>query len=133
MAKIPHELKYTKTHEWAELDEDEYVTVGITYHAQHMLGDIVFIELPEVGTQLRAGEEFGVVESVKAASDLYCPITGEIVAVNDELSSNPSLINTDPYQEGWIIKIKPEDVAECDELMDSEEYSESVEAQQKSQ
>ncbi len=131
MSNIPTELKYTKTHEWVSRDEDDVITIGITDHAQHALGDIVFIELPEVGIQLHAGEEFGVIESVKAASDLYGPIAGEVVAVNANVAGTPGLINTDPYHEGWLIKIQPDDIDEWDELMDSEDYESKIEADQK--
>ncbi len=131
MSNIPTELKYTKTHEWVSRDEDDVITIGITDHAQHALGDIVFIELPEVGIQLHVGEEFGVIESVKAASDLYGPIAGEVIAVNSSVTATPGVINTDPYHEGWLIKIQPDDIDEWDELMDSEEYENKIEADQK--
>ncbi len=131
MSNIPTEFKYTKTHEWVSRDEDDVITIGITDHAQQQLGDIVFIELPEVGIQLHAGEEFGVIESVKAASDLYGPIAGEVIAVNSSIAATPGLINTDPYHEGWLIKIQPDDIDEWDELMDSDEYESKVEADQK--
>lgn len=127
MSDIPIELKYSKTHEWAHRDEDDLITIGITNHAQQLLGDVVFIEFPELGIQLHTGEEFGVIESVKAASDLYSPISGEIVAINDSLTANPAMINSDPYQEGWLIKIKPDDIAEWDDLMDAEEYADLIE------
>lgn len=106
MSNIPPELKYTKTHEWARLEDDGAVTVGITDHAQAQLGDMVFIELPLVGRVLRAGEECAVVESVKAASDVYSPAAGEITAVNEALADKPELINQDPYGEGWIFRLK---------------------------
>ncbi|MBS0287198.1 MAG: glycine cleavage system protein GcvH [Proteobacteria bacterium] len=131
MSNIPTELKYTKTHEWASKDEEDVITIGITAHAQHLLGDIVYLELPEVETQVHVGEEFGVIESVKAASDLYSPISGEVIAVNSELISSPGLINTDPYHEGWLIKIQPDDPEQFEELMDAEEYEHKIEKEQK--
>ena len=130
-SKIPSDLRYTKTHEWVSRDEDDVITIGITFHAQQLLGDIVYLELPEVETQVHVGEEFGVIESVKAASDLYCPISGEVVAVNKELTTSPGNINIDPYHEGWLIKIQPDDPEEYEELMDAQEYEDKIEAEQK--
>ena len=101
----PAELQYTKTHEWIKIEGDEG-TVGISDYAQDSLGDVVYVELPEVGTELEAGQAFGAVESVKAASDLYLPVGGEVIAVNDELVNQPELLNGDPYGEGWIVKIR---------------------------
>ena len=118
MSNIPAELKYVASHEWLRTEADGTVTVGITEHAQELLGDIVFIELPEVGTELAADEQAGVVESVKAASDVYAPITGEIVAVNDALVSAPEIANSDPYGDGWFFKIKPANAADLDGLAD---------------
>lgn len=129
MSVIPAELKYTKTHEWAQRDDEDCIIIGITDHAQRLLGDIVYIELPEIGVQLHAGEEFGVIESVKAASDLYAPLSGEVLEINQRLTSNPALINTDAYHEGWLIKIKPNDIHDLDELMDAEEYTNKTEAE----
>lgn len=126
-SNIPTEFKYTKTHEWASKDEDDVITIGITYHAQKLLGDIVYLELPELETQVHEGEEFGVIESVKAASDLYSPINGEVIAVNKELTTSPGIINTDPYHEGWLIKIQPDDPEQYEELMDAEEYEHKIE------
>ena len=103
--EIPEKLYYTKEHEWVALDGD-VVTIGITGYAQGELGDIVFVELPEVGTKVAAEDSFGVIEAVKTVSDLFAPVTGEIVGANDELTDNPALINTSPYEEGWIVKIK---------------------------
>lgn len=123
---FPDDLKYTEDHEWV-LVEDELVTVGITDFAQDSLGDIVFVELPEIGTMLVAGKPFGVVESVKAVSDIYAPISGEVVEVNDELPDSPETINTSPYEDGWMIKIKPSDSSQLDELLDADEYAEFVE------
>lgn len=123
---FPDDLKYTEDHEWV-LVEDELVTVGITDFAQDSLGDIVFVELPEIGTMLVAGKPFGVVESVKAVSDIYAPISGEVVEVNDELPDSPETLNTSPYEDGWMIKIKPSDSSQLDELLDADEYAEFVE------
>ena len=122
MNNIPHELKYTKTHEWIRIDEEGNYTIGITDHAQSLLGDMVFIELPDVADEFEAGEECGVVESVKAASDLYCPVTGEIIAVNENLDDSPELVNNDPFVEGWLFKIRPAENCELKEVMDAAEY-----------
>lgn len=118
---FPEELKYTEEHEWA-LVEGDVVTIGITDFAQDSLGDVVFVELPEVGTILETGKPFGVVESVKAVSDVYSPVSGEVVEVNDELPDSPETINTSPYEDGWMIKIKVDDPAMVDELMDADAY-----------
>lgn len=123
---FPDDLKYTEDHEWV-LVEDELVTVGITDFAQDSLGDIVFVELPEVGTMLVAGKPFGVVESVKAVSDVYAPISGEVIEVNEELPDSPETLNTSPYEDGWMIKIKPSDASQLEELLDAEAYAEFVE------
>lgn len=124
MSEIPADLKYTSSHEWVSIDGDGIVTVGITDHAQAQLGDMVFIELPEVGTILTAKDEFGVVESVKAASDVYSPVSGEVVAVNESLEDAPEQVNSDAFGEGWMLKIKIEDDAELDDLMDADAYEE---------
>ncbi|WP_373753221.1 glycine cleavage system protein GcvH [Neisseria weixii] len=126
MSNIPAELKYVASHEWLRTEADGTVTVGITHHAQELLGDIVFIELPEVGANLAAEEQAGVVESVKAASDVYAPIAGEIVAVNDDLPSAPETANSDPYGEGWFFKIKPANPADLDSLLTAEQYADEV-------
>ena len=126
MSNIPAELKYVSSHEWLRTEADGTVTVGITEHAQELLGDIVFIELPEVGTELAADEQAGVVESVKAASDVYAPITGEIVAVNDALVSAPEIANSDPYGDGWFFKIKPANTADWDGLLSAEQYAAEI-------
>jgi glycine cleavage system H protein len=128
MSDIPSELKYTKTHEWVRLDDDGGAVVGITDHAQQLLGDLVFVELPEIDIDITAQEEAGVVESVKAASDIYAPVNGEIMAINERLSETPELINTDPYGDGWIFKIRLSDENELDELLDAEEYQEHIES-----
>ncbi len=118
---IPAELKYTKSHEWARLEADGLVTIGITDHAQEALGDIVFLELPEAGTTVEAGDEVAVVESVKAASDIYAPIAGEIVAANEEAAGAPESVNADAYG-AWLFKIKPANVADLDTLLDAAGY-----------
>ena len=122
MSNIPAELKYVASHEWLRLEADGSVTVGITDHAQEVLGDIVFVELPEVGANLAADEQAGVVESVKAASDIYAPIAGEILEVNQELVDAPDTANTDPYGAAWFFRIKPANAADLDGLMDAAAY-----------
>ena len=122
MSQLPAELKYAASHEWARLDGD-VVTVGITDHAQDALGDLVFVELPSVGDVVSAGQEAGVVESVKAASDIYAPVSGEIIAINDALVDAPEIVNTEPYAGGWLYQIKISDAAELDELLSAEEYA----------
>ena len=126
MSNVPNELKYTKSHEWVRTESDGSITVGITDHAQELLGDMVFIELPEVEASFTSGEECAVVESVKAASDVYCPVSGEVIAVNETLVDAPETINQDPYDSGWMFKVKPEDEGEADELMDAEAYNELI-------
>ena len=122
MSNIPAELKYVASHEWLRLEADGSVTVGITGHAQELLGDIVVVELPEVGANLAADEQAGVVESVKAASDIYAPIAGEILEVNQELIDAPDTANTDPYGAAWFFRIKPANAADLDGLMDAAAY-----------
>ena len=122
MSNIPAELKYVARPEWLRLEADGSVTVGITDHAQELLGDIVFVELPEVGANLAADEQAGVVESVKAASDIYAPIAGEILEVNQELIDAPDTANTDPYGAAWFFRIKPANAADLDGLMDAAAY-----------
>ncbi|MBT8147676.1 MAG: glycine cleavage system protein GcvH [Gammaproteobacteria bacterium] len=122
MSKFPDDLKYTSSHEWVKVEEDGTVTVGISDHAQDALGDIVFVELPEQNAQVSANAEVAVVESVKAASDIYAPITGEIVAINEKLVDVPETVNSDPYDEGWFFKIKPDDENELSELLDVDAY-----------
>lgn len=128
MSKSPAELKYAATHEWARVEGD-IVTVGITNHAQDALGDLVYIELPEVGDSLKAADEAGVVESVKAASDIYAPVTGEVVEVNSALVDSPEIVNSDPYHDGWMYKIRMTDPAELDDLLSAEDYDAQVEAE----
>ncbi len=123
MSQTPSELKYASSHEWARLEEDGTVTVGITDHAQEALGDVVFVELPEVGATLAAGDEAGVVESVKAASDIYAPVGGEVLAINPALEDEPETVNSDPYNDGWFFKLAPADTAELDKLLSAEAYA----------
>ena len=123
MSDTPSELKYASSHEWARLEEDGTVTIGITDHAQEALGDVVFVELPDVGTTLAAAEEAGVVESVKAASDIYAPIAGAVIAINDKLEDEPETVNSDPYNDGWFYKLQPADSSELDALMSAEDYA----------
>jgi glycine cleavage system H protein len=127
MSTTPNELKYAASHEWARLEEDGTVTVGITDHAQTALGDVVFVELPEVGTVFSAGQEAGVVESVKAASDVYAPVSGEVIEVNAALEEAPEAINADPYGDGWFYKIRPSDPAELDGLLTADQYQDECE------
>ena len=124
MSDNPEELKYVETHEWVREDEDGSVLVGITDFAQSALGDVVYVELPEVDSEVEMGDEVAVVESVKAASDIYAPLSGRITEVNESLEGNPELVNADPYREGWFFRLKLRDVEELSSLMDSESYSE---------
>ncbi len=123
---FPEDLKYTEEHEWVQV-EDDVVTIGITDFAQEQLGDVVFVELPEVGDEVDAGKSFGVVESVKAVSDIYAPVSGDVVEVNDELPEEPETINSSPYDDGWLIRIKLTDPSELDDLMDADAYQEFIE------
>lgn len=127
MSNVPAELRYASSHEWARLDADGNVTVGITDHAQEALGDVVFVELPELGKSLGAGEAAGVVESVKAASDIYAPLAGEVIAVNEALADAPESVNSDPYG-AWFFKLKPASVADLDQLLDAAAYQASCDA-----
>ena len=122
MSNVPADLRYLKSHEWARLETDGTITVGISDHAQQALGDLVFVEAPEAGRRVRAGEACAVVESVKAASDVYSPVSGEVVAGNADLGGQPELINSDPYGEGWIFKLVPDDASELETLLDAEQY-----------
>ena len=126
-SKVPSELRYAKTHEWVRV-AGEYATIGITDHAQHELTDVVFVELPKQGRTLKAGESCAVVESVKTASDIYTPVSGEVTAVNDAVVANPALVNTDPYGEGWFFKIKLTNPAEAQNLLSGEDYAKQVNA-----
>lgn len=129
MSHVPNELKYTDSHEWVRDDGDGTATVGITDHAQQLLGDLVFVELPDVGATLSAGGECAVVESVKAASDVYSPISGEVIEVNEALAEAPETINQDPYEAGWIYKLRLGDAAELDALKDADAYAAHAEAE----
>lgn len=122
MSNIPAELKYVNTHEWLQAQPDGTVLIGITDHAQAALGDLVFVEVPKVGRKVAADEAVAVVESVKAASDVYAPIAGEISAANDKLGAQPELLNSDPYGEGWLFRIKPANPADLDGLLDAAGY-----------
>ena len=125
MEHFPEELKYTETHEWVSQDEKTKIaTIGITYYAQNQLGDLVFVELPEIDSKVAAGDEVCVLESVKAAADVFSPLSGRIVAVNEDLEEAPGLVNSDPYQDGWLYKIEIKDQVEYDELLDCDGYQE---------
>ncbi|TXI97298.1 MAG: glycine cleavage system protein GcvH [Neisseriales bacterium] len=117
-----NDMKFVDTHEWVRLEADGVVSVGITNHAQELLGDLVYVELPAVGTSISTGDTIGVVESVKAASDLYSPVAGEVVEINDEVVADPTLANTEPHAAGWLFKVKLVDVAELDGLMSADKY-----------
>ncbi len=130
MSETPAELKFATSHEWARLEEDGTVTVGISDHAQNALGDVVYVELPEAGQLLAAQDEAGVVESVKAASDIYAPVGGTVIAINAGLDDAPEMVNQDPYGDGWFYKIEPTDVEELAELLDPEAYTEICEAEE---
>ncbi len=125
MSEVPSELKYTESHEWLRLEDDGLVTVGVTDHAQALLGDLVFVELPEAGTEFVAGDECCVVESVKAASDVYMPISGEIIEINEALADEPEIINNSPYDNGWLFKVKPS-ANELADLMDADAYQAEI-------
>ena len=126
MSNIPAELRYANTHEWVRADGDGLFTVGISEHAQELLGDMVFVELPDVGDRVDAGDDVAVAESVKAASDVYAPISGEVVAVNEDLEDSPELVNSDAFGDGWLFQIKADDPADVDGLLDAEAYGESI-------
>jgi glycine cleavage system H protein len=130
MSKIPDHLRYTKSHEWVKPMDDGTVLVGITDHAQELLGDMVYVELPEVGRKLETDEECAVVESVKAASDVYCPMAGEIIEVNGALLDQPEMINQDPYEQGWMLRLKATEPGQLDGLLDSVSYREFIESEQ---
>ncbi|WP_423823615.1 glycine cleavage system protein GcvH [Salinisphaera sp. SPP-AMP-43] len=130
MSEIPNELSYTKTHEWIGNDGDGTITVGITEYAQGSLGDLVFVELPEVGDKFGPGDAVAVVESVKAASDIYAPLAGEIVEINEELADSPERVNEDPFGEGWLFKMTINDTEQLSGLLDAEAYGEIVEAEE---
>ncbi|MBK5144451.1 glycine cleavage system protein GcvH [Budviciaceae bacterium BWR-B9] len=122
MSNVPADLKYATSHEWVREEQEGVYTVGITDHAQHLLGDMVFVELPDVGDDVSVGEECAVAESVKAASDIYAPLSGEVIAVNEQLSDAPELVNSEPYAEGWLFKIRANDINELNSLLDAAAY-----------
>ena len=127
MNEIPGDLRFKKSHEWVRVEADGSATIGISDHAQDLLGDIVFVELPEIGAQMSAEDEVAIVESVKAASDVYSPISGEIIEVNEVLLDNPEIINESPSHEGWFYKLQPSDSEEIDELLSPEQYGDICE------
>ena len=129
MSNIPVDLKYAPTHEWARLNDDGSVTIGISDHAQEQLGDMVYIEVPEVGRAVAAAEACAVVESVKAASDVYAPLAGKVVEINENLVDSPEIVNQDAYGEGWMFRLRPSDPAELEELMDAETYESLLESE----
>lgn len=124
--EFPDNLRYAESHEWVRADDGELVTIGITDYAQAELTELVYVELPEVGREFSQGDEVAVVESVKSASDIYCPVSGEIVEVNEELNDNPSLVNESPFDKGWLFKLKLSNPGEVEDMMDSEAYTEKV-------
>jgi len=126
MSDLPTEVKYASSHEWARLESDGTIVVGITDHAQAALGDIVYIELPEVGGTLDAGSEVAVVESVKAASDIYSPLSGEVIEINPALEDEPGTVNISPYADGWFFRVKPSEASELDDMMDASDYQAMV-------
>ncbi|MDX1694807.1 MAG: glycine cleavage system protein GcvH [Ketobacteraceae bacterium] len=129
MSNIPSELRYLSSHEWVRVDDDDIATIGITDHAQDAMGDLVFVETPEVGTTLAASDEAGVVESVKAASDIYSPVSGEVIAVNENLEDSPESVNQDPYGDGWMFQIKMSDPSELDSLLTSDDYADLIDSE----
>ena len=126
MSNLPEDLKYTSSHEWVRTNSDGTVTVGITDHAQELLGDLVFVELPEEGAVMSAGEQCTVVESVKAASDVYIPVDGEVIAINEALEGEPELVNSDPFDGGWLFKLQPSDASQLEKLFDADAYLASL-------
>ena len=128
MAEIPNNLKFLDSHEWARLEEDGTVTVGISDHAQGLLGDIVFVELPDTGKTISKKDDIAIVESVKAASDVYSPLSGEVVSINEALNDNPELINSSPYSDGWFFIITPQNIDELEDLLDAEAYTQISES-----
>lgn len=128
MSDIPGELKYTKSHEWIRINDDGSVTVGITDHAQDLMGDMVYIELPEVGDDLETGKECAVVESVKAASDIYAPIGGEIVEVNESITDSPEIINQEPYEGGWMFRLQLGESQDLESLLDAKAYEDIIDS-----
>jgi glycine cleavage system H protein len=125
MSDVPKDLKFTKTHEWLKTENDEMI-IGITAHAQALLGDMVYVELPAVGSVVAMGDELGVVESVKAASDFYTPVSGTVIEINQRVNEDPALVNKEPYAAGWLVKIKPSNAAEVHDLLDAEQYQTEI-------
>ncbi|MDG1206120.1 MAG: glycine cleavage system protein GcvH [Pseudomonadales bacterium] len=130
MAEYPGELKYAESHEWARVEDDGTVTVGISDHAQDSLGDVVYVELPEIDADVSAKDEAGVVESVKAASDIYSPISGKIIAVNETLEDAPETVNDSPYDQGWFFRLQPTDLAELESMLDANAYQELCDSEE---
>jgi len=126
MSNIPSELKYATSHEWVRSEGDDIVTVGITEHAQGLLGDMVFVELPDVDDEISTGDDVAVAESVKAASDIYAPISGTVIEVNEDLEDSPELVNSDAFGDGWLFKVKVDDASELENLLDAEGYANSI-------
>lgn len=126
MSEIRSELKYLSSHEWARIEDDGTVTVGISDYAQASLGDVVYVECPEVGSTVAAGEQAGVVESVKAASDIYSPVSGEVIAINETLEETPETVNESPYDDGWFFKVQPDAIEDLDNALDSEAYEAEI-------
>jgi len=129
MSNVPAELRYTSSHEWVREEDDGVVTIGITEHAQELLGDMVFVELPEEGAQVDAGAECAVVESVKAASDIFSPVSGEVIAVNEALADAPETVNSDAFGDGWLFKVKLSDSGVLEDLLDADAYSDVIESE----
>jgi len=127
MLKVPTELRYTQTHEWIRVEEDGTLVIGITDHAQAQLGELVFVDLPDAEAKVNSSDEVCVVESVKTTSDVYSPVSGKIVEINEDLEESPSLVNSDPYGDGWLFRIDPVDPEELNELLDAESYTEYME------
>ena len=127
MSEIPGDLKFLKSHEWARKEDDGNVRVGVSDHAQSQLGDLVYVELPEVGDRVEKEAACAVVESVKAASDVYSPVSGEVVEINEDLADSPEMVNDSPYEDGWLFVVRPDDTAELDDLLDAEGYSSALE------
>lgn len=127
MSNVPSDLKYVTSHEWIRVEDDGSVTIGITDHAQELLGDVVYVELPEIDSEVAVDDEIAVVESVKAASDIYAPLSGTIIEVNEALEDAPETVNSAPYDDGWMFKMRPSDDAELDNLIDAEAYSAEIE------
>lgn len=126
MSNVPSDLKYVSSHEWIRLEDDGSVTVGITDHAQELLGDVVYVELPEIDSDVAVDDEIAVVESVKAASDIFAPLSGTIIAVNESLEDEPETVNSSCYDDGWMFKMKPSELSELDNLIDSETYTAEI-------